>query len=104
MVDEHAALIGSTIQLGHFKVDGETVIASPEGVLTFIGPSGYSGFSGYSGRVGPSGPSGPVGPQGFSGWTGQSGWSGQLPNGVRIFVHATEPQNPSINDVWINTG
>ncbi len=110
MVDEHAALIGSTIQLGHFKVDGETVIASPEGVLTFVTSSGYSGFSGYSGysgRVGFSGPSGPSGPQGIQGPSGTSGWSGysgQLPNGVRIFVQDTEPDNPNLNDVWINTG
>lgn len=55
MTDQHAELVGSTLQQGHFKVDGTSVIASDEGVLTFIGASGYSGWSGYSGATGPAG-------------------------------------------------
>jgi len=76
-------------------------------IMDYSGSPGWTGFSGPSGYSGWSGVSGVDGVSGYSGWsgfTGYSGYSGQLPNGVRIFVQATEPQNPSINDVWINTG
>jgi hypothetical protein len=95
-------LTGPTGPTGDLGLTGPTGETGPTGDAGVTGPIGDTGPTGETGPTGDVGVTGPIGDTGYTGPTGGGGGGSRAWFGTDLPTFSI-PQNPSVNDTFLNT-